>query len=711
MTDIDVVIYPVLDIKNERLPYATIYIGGHENGTLNHKIGAVGAAWINGPGNHGRSEVNEPVYQMRKLERLGTFGGVVGSNASQQQALNPITTTASTMLTTSTQNKALRYNISLAWVERLFETQHQSLTKLIIGVQIFSEVKVNGAFCGAHACGWGAIHVIDLCQAIHNAYTSGAPTAVLECILSDTGPSAPGTRGRVKFIAPTTGTIASIHMRNLSPTSTPNRVLDVEIEELRQYHVECMKVCQQLPPISPQIYAMQLPPFTTCGGELKLPACAFILDPFGLSLDEDFFCAALEAALRRMFVIDPIIHTLPRDDLFSMYTNGRLGLSLDEDGAILADVALFFPHTCQYLFDMVMSTNGVSLEDGDEFSCNLAATHCGDCEDFGRWAVMTLATLLTGHWTHQAIRRLQAVRARYITTLALKGVSAYQQTSAFMTLSNTRCAAHDCCDLVPINMMRKMLASDAAKTSIDRIYESRVISGLIDPTAPLPPTIVIVDGTGHFYQFPRHTDPYLNTSSHVRIAIVNGVKAALNITDVTVRTVDRGDAHSAFYKFATTSLVHDTLLTDPKWPIPLVHFVTHDARHYGVPHEDYLLGNCLAIAAPTPSTKQLTSMRDACRYITPPTQLIPPRRDSTIYEECVKCLVQCVQPQPSSSSLSLYHSSCLPLFVPLWCFGSNTPNTLSKYGVEVVAAHPEHIADGVAMAMLLVRLKPRPFSF
>lgn len=431
-------------------------------------------------------------------------------------------------------------------------------TDSAVCIQMFCEVACGTTEWGCHTCGWTCACILDL--------LNNAKKTTMRLPLCDQGWSEIGARGIVDIELLSTSSAISFHSSTLPyiPPLFPTKVRlsGITSPVLQQYAKEIDALYSTLTVTNRHIRLFKQPNYISCGGCMVRPPCAFLLNKDIPKTKEEIYLEILAIVLRRRSRCLKGLYA--EDAIVQNFIDGHF--DANENGAILMDFAMAFSNACTYLFDEVMKREGNGLAVGEDFSRYLPVMLTGDCEDFSHHALSILWEVLRKKdWKSPAMIRLQNIRRQYAATIILKSVTKPSVSS--WNASNEDFAAHDCCDLVPLELLSLMLTKAGSKKEaliIDEIAKKRRISYNGD-------LIVIVgEGTGRVLShIHNESDPSLSSSSD-RDHVMYYLSSVLPNVGSPVFEDYRKD--SVFYLYALTAYIHDTLIENDRnrWPIPQV---------------------------------------------------------------------------------------------------------------------------------------------
>ena len=670
----EVEINAVLDKERERAPFAIAYLTEDVRSSVTGGVGTKDKT----PGSE-MEFVASDKYQKRVVTAAvnGSTMPSVGGSAAQSKPL--------------VFSAHLRMN-------KPSELQRDAA----VCIQVYCEVDCHGGLWGSHACGWaGAV-----LSALKDVAVAGKSTYTL--LLRDTGQSAPGVRGTIQlhFGNETVGVLKGL---NFSSKSEFDHALPegskVLVDEMVAYDETCAAIFNKLSPVSRDIRLARLPMYASCGGVVVRPPCSFVLSSPGRPTPitgEECYLRALDAVLARKF---PQTNTQERARLFMTQ------MPHNEQGAVLIDVALFVPSACVYLFDEVFATEGGKLITGEEFSRHLAFTLCGDCEDMSYLASIVLKVILEGPWESEAMKALQKVRARYVCTIPLKAVTRYDAGGKAAQVGGL--AAHDCCDLVPIIVLDKMIGTH---TVITDIIAQRKAQGLLADVAGQM-YVIVGEGTGRIAQFVRPGEPAAALDTIKGRAMRTFSTGKKLLTVATPMVEETTSEHSDFYRYIISGIIHDSLLHAESmrksgktvaWEVPQVVYATRKDGQlvYGASHSAYVRGDAVALPSPAPTAHQEAAMRHLEKFEMPVVKLDPPGADMSMYSARTAAISTFVKKRTRSV---VNPSGATNVFVSLWELNDAALESLGSWmdrdGLIVHSCEFEHVADGVAFVAFLVSPK------
>jgi hypothetical protein len=440
--------------------------------------------------------------------------------------------------------------------------------------------------------------------------------------------------------------------------SAEGQSLAGECAAINEYRAECRTALCDRRPTSDEVTMYLLPDYVQSVGTIG-PSCAFLLADAPPLASEDYYLNALRGSLRRQ------PWAAWNDDGTEVRILGDAALlrrfldtkqtTVDEAGSVLIHVAMQMAIAYPYLFDTSISRDGKRLVGSDEFSRILRIVRCSDCEDCSceacmvLWDILIAASAPGGRWRSEAVARLQAVRRLYVATVTLKSVTRPAESSTVTTTTSKSrqptLAAHACCDLVPLHLLRRMLAADpsatqhsrAAVAALDAIATER---GSSSPYAQPPTRVVVGEGTGIVLSYVRPQHVYQPWAKAAAKRLLKGVLPNARIVSCENLAVD-----SAFYKYTVSALVHDTIISGAArdvarrsgdaWILPQVvyHWVegsggtARPQATKGCPHAAYVVGaaGVTAVAAP-PVPARIMDVAIGCAKFEHP---IPPLRYPT----------------------------------------------------------------------------------
>lgn len=553
-------------------------------------------------------------------------------------------------------------------------------------VHAFCEVECDDEARGSHTCGWAGATLSGLSAVA----AAGGRSATLK--LRDPGQSPEGTRGTVaiSFDDATASQLASI-------SYAPRPEFDDASELMSAYDAAATEIFSKIQPTSSDIRMFRLPMYSTCGGSISRPPCAFLLAERTARFGEEYYLRALDCVLGRR------MRAMPSEARITEFVRS---MSADERGAVLMDVAMFFPTACTYLFDEVLSRDGKRLVTGEEFSHLASTTICADCEDLAFFAAMVLRDIASRAWKSEAIRELRRTRLRYVSTISLKAVTRY--SAAGSSSARRGFAAHDCCDLVPIVRLADMIrASGSDPGPISEIAAERGI----DASENRRLSVIVGEGTGRVIEFPRPGNPATSPGGAKKAAA--GLFHAAGAPSACTAIAEDSRSGSEFYRHAVSGIIHDTLdRPRGKWPIPQVVYAVSGSSGMtsGAPHEAYVKCECVAIPVVPPTDRQFAAMRYLEKFEHPITQVDPPSRDSAAFaaisgaaEESVRRCAAIRHPRTGAISVEV--------FVSLWELRdpvmARIEGALSRSErISATGISFERVADGLAFAVFSLSVSP-----
>lgn len=533
------------------------------------------------------------------------------------------------------------------------------------------EIDCGSDGSGSHFCGWGCVQIREL---IHGSGGDDKERNIA-VVLTDTGKSR--DRGAIELVYKHSETAAVPPFRY---TAAPFEWASIE-KEFTAYYAECQRMFIEKGPSNVRIRSMQAPLYKCCGGMAILPPCAFIAIERVPMMREEYYIKAVDA-IRLRWGSD--------NDVVTWYR----GLSNDEQGCVLMEVAQWFPTSCVYLFDKVLSSDGQRLISGEEFSRQLGRTLCGDCEDGSFIAAMALREILqTVSWHSTIMRLLQEVRKCYFVAFTSKAVTKPSTFGA--TIPSGMLGVHATVDLIPAASLAAVIDAStesgvSVKTEIKRIASNR----RIDSSGR--EYVIVGESTGRTIGAPRRP-----ASKNIVAAFANGSIAPVETAfhdDVT--TTER-----SFYKYMVWLQIDD--LDMARYSTTFM-VTTNDNSAYGAPHPDYLRCDANSVTfVPLPRVPQqvLEMIRFVDKFEVP----VELPRDTgvcdTKFAEFTKRVADATTKYINAASGYTVRDA-QDVYVPLWMLTdvalAGIFENVQKMKAKIVGVRFENIVDGIAFAVFMV---------
>lgn len=406
-----------------------------------------------------------------------------------------------------------------------------------------------------------------------------------------------------------------------SPTDAgPRSALEVSTEYFFAIERDLLRT---MPPTDDMIRVPKLPIYVLSGGA-TMPSCAFIQFAEPPAAEEEYYANALAVALRRNLPFaasDAERERLFCDEAVPAVDDGSGSVvSWNRKASILMDAATLLSVSFPYLYDYGISPDGSELVAADEFVRTGRITLALDCED---GSVETLVflwhVLATARPGSRLMAAAQKVRMQYVVTLCLKAVTRPSQSNGGEDVEDEETkarrrglAAHACCDMVPLLAFARMLreggAGAAESDAVRAIVDERQKWLLTDEAVASKLRVAVGETTGYVksYVAPRER-AQREARAEVRSVVTPLFKSArlVSAEDMTVE--------SGFYKFASSALVHDTLVSPAaqavareagvEWLVPQLVYASKSSGgrarlSYGVPHPDYVACDQSVAACP-----------------------------------------------------------------------------------------------------------------
>lgn len=241
------------------------------------------------------------------------------------------------------------------------------------------------------------------------------------------------------------------------------------------------------------------------------------------------------------------------------------------------------------------------------------------------------------------------IRMNYVVTLCLKAVTKAahdedQATGGHHHHGARSLGAHASCDMIPLVAFALMLERGPAsshskhdKAAVAAILRERQKHLIADEAVASKLRTVVGETTGY-------VKSYVTKREIVPREVRTAMKTLVSRTFRSVKVVATEDltVGSAFYKYAVSALVHDTLVSPGArsvaraagvdWLIPQVAYGIGGS--YGVPHSEYVLGarEDLAIYAAPPVTDKVALVMDCLgKFEHPIPSLAPPPASPSAY--------------------------------------------------------------------------------
>lgn len=528
-------------------------------------------------------------------------------------------------------------------VKLVYNTKRSIMPDSAICIHVFCEIACDKTEWGCHTCGWCCVYLSDLFK------------KSITVPLCDHGLSKIGSRGSVTIDLISQPPLNFDDNNNNNITSLPyiapyppdkTRLAGITSNILNEYCNNIDEMVSKYTVTDSRIRIFQSPNYTSCGGCLVRPPCAFLLNS-GISITCEYaYLRLLGLVLRRRCrcISNP---NVSEETVLQAFLDDRF--DPNENGAILMDVATCISTACTYLYDEVMRPDEYGLCIGEDFIRFLTTTITGDCEDFSHHALSILwdilhakSSITPGKWKTVEMQRLQQIRKNYIATFAIKAVTRPSVSGCSTTSPNF--SAHACCDLVPLRRMSMMLTNSGnrrASDVIDKIATQRGIS--YDDVNHKDLNIIVGEGTGRVASHINNKSDPSMTSSFTKKTIMDIFSNFLpNINSPYFTDWRQG---SRFYLHGLSAYLHDTLIepvvnnNGTIWPVSCVLYLNQQNNKIGPNHIDYISGNAIAIALPDPSDMALDIMRQMEKFEYPieDVSYIYQRESEWIYKSPVLC--------------------------------------------------------------------------